>query len=64
MAFSNRLGLGQEFDIYVAAFRLPDLIFNLLILGTLSVAFIPVLVGYLNKNREEAEKFSSTIFNF
>ncbi|MDP3994104.1 MAG: murein biosynthesis integral membrane protein MurJ [bacterium] len=64
LAFSNRLGLGQEFDIYVAAFRLPDLIFNLLILGTLSVAFIPVLVGYLNKNREEAEKFSSTIFNF
>ena len=64
LVFSNRLGAGEEFDIYIAAFRLPDLIFNLLILGTLSVAFIPILVGYLNKDPEEAEKFSSTIFNF
>ena len=64
LAFSNRLGAGEEFDIYIAAFRLPDLIFNLLILGTLSVAFIPVLVGYLHRDREEAARFSSTIFNF
>ncbi len=63
LVFANRLGAGQEFDIYVAAFRLPDFIFNLLILGTLSVAFIPVFVEYLNRDPEEAAKISSTIFN-
>lgn len=64
VVFANRLGAGEEFDIYVAAFRLPDFIFNLLILGTLSVAFIPVFVEYLQKNKEEAVKIASTFFNF
>ena len=63
MVFSNRLGAGQESDIYVAAFRFPDLIFNLLILGTLSAAFIPVFVEYLGRDREEAFVVASTIFN-
>lgn len=61
---ANRFGAGQEVDIYVAAFRVPDLLFNLLIAGTLSVAFIPVFVEYLRKDAEEAAKVSSTIFNF
>lgn len=61
--FANRLGAGGEADIYVAAFRLPDLVFNLLILGTLSVAFIPVFVGYLHKDREEAWRVAGTVFN-
>ena len=30
-------------DTYYAAFRIPDLIFNLLILGAIAAAFIPVL---------------------
>lgn len=64
VVFSNRLGPGREFDIYVAAFRLPDFIFNLLILGTLSVAFIPVFIEYLSRSKQESAKISSTIFNF
>lgn len=63
MVFSNRLGASGESDIYVAAFRFPDLIFNLLILGTLSAAFIPVFVEYLGRDREEAFVVASTIFN-
>lgn len=62
-ALGHNLGAGQEMDIYVAAFRVPDLIFNLLILGTLSVAFIPVFVGYLGQDRREAFGIASTIFN-
>lgn len=60
---AHKFGAGIEVDIYVAAFRVPDLIFNLFILGTLSVAFIPVFVEYLNKNRQEALKIASSIFN-
>ncbi len=61
--FAHQFGAGQEMDIYVAAFRIPDLLFNLLILGTLSVAFIPVFVEYLRRDEQEAEKIASTIFN-
>ncbi len=38
---SRSHGLGQ-LDPYYAAFRLPDLIFNLLVLGAITSAFIPV----------------------
>lgn len=63
MVFANKLGVGGELDIYVAAFRIPDLVFNLLILGTLSVAFIPVFVSYLERDAREAPRIASTIFN-
>jgi putative peptidoglycan lipid II flippase len=42
-------------DTYVAAFRLPDLVFNLIVLGAISSAFIPIFADYLaRKKREEA----------
>lgn len=40
-------------DIYNAAFRIPDLIFNFLILGAISSAFIPVFSGFLAKKKNE-----------
>jgi len=41
--------------IFFAAFRLPDLIFQLLILGAMSVAFIPIFTEYLEtKSKKEA----------
>jgi putative peptidoglycan lipid II flippase len=53
-----------EASIFFAAFKLPDLMFQLLILGTLSVAFIPVYTEYLNKDGEkEAFSFASNILN-
>lgn len=59
--FRNRLlahyffsGRERELDAYFAAFVLPDTIFQLLILGALSAAFIPVFTEYLKKNKEEA----------
>jgi putative peptidoglycan lipid II flippase len=61
--FAATFGKGDLADIYIAAFRVPDLIFNLLILGTLSVAFIPVFTEYRLKNREEANDIANTIFN-
>lgn len=50
--------------IFFAAFKLPDLIFQLLIFGALSVAFIPVYTEYLNqKGDDEASEFASNILN-
>ena len=50
--------------IFFAAFKLPDLMFQLLIFGAVSVAFIPVFTDYLTKKGEnEAFKFASNILN-
>lgn len=47
-------GYEAQLDAYFAAFVLPDTIFQLLILGALSAAFIPVFTEYLHRNRQEA----------
>lgn len=48
--------------IFFAAFRIPDLIFQILILGSLSVAFIPVFTEYLEtKNKFEAFAMARSI---
>ncbi|MBF8280283.1 MAG: putative lipid II flippase MurJ [Candidatus Magasanikbacteria bacterium] len=39
---THTFGAGDILDSYYAAFRIPDLLFNLLILGALSAGFIPV----------------------
>lgn len=43
----------ETLSIYFAAFRLPETIFEILIFGTLSSAFIPVFTSYISKKREE-----------
>ena len=60
---SSSFGAGQILDAYYAAFRLPDLIFNTLILGALSSAFIPIFLKYWNKDKEEAWKITNSVFN-
>lgn len=42
---ASQFGAGEDLDIYYAAFRVPDLIYNLLIVGALSAGFIPVFVA-------------------
>lgn len=55
-------GAGADLDVYFAAFRVPDLIFNLLIFGAISSAFIPVFAGYLaNGKKEIADKVGSVV---
>lgn len=51
---AGQFGAGDELDIYYAAFRVPDLIFNLLVLGALSAGFIPVFVSLLNDPNKPA----------
>lgn len=53
----------EELDIFFASFRLPDLIFEILISGALASAFIPIFIKY-EKNQEELEQNISSIINF
>lgn len=56
----------DKIDIFWAAFRLPDMIFQIIILGALSVAFIPVFTEHMqNKGKEDAfETARSVLFVF
>lgn len=56
-------GAGDVLDTYYAAFRLPDLIFNTLILGALSAAFVPVFLEYWHKDKNEAWRIANTVLN-
>ncbi len=51
----------EELDIFFAAFRLPDLIFEILITGALSSAFIPIYIKYKKDNKELYSNISSII---
>jgi len=52
-----------QLDVYNAAFRLPDLIFKLLVTGALSASFIPVFSSYLHKSEKKAYEIASSVIN-
>ncbi|MBP8591511.1 hypothetical protein KBI33_03570 [Candidatus Shapirobacteria bacterium] len=55
----------QELDAYNAAFKIPDLLFQLLITGSISAAFIPLFSQALEKkNSQKAQKIASSLFSF
>jgi len=43
---AGAFGAGDELDIYYAAFRIPDLVYSLLVMGVISAGFIPVFMAY------------------
>jgi len=54
----------SELDIYFAAFRIPDLIFNFLILGAISSAFIPVFCDLkANGKKEDSWDLTNSLMN-
>ncbi|MBN1585132.1 murein biosynthesis integral membrane protein MurJ [Candidatus Uhrbacteria bacterium] len=59
---AGTFGAGPELDAYYAAFRMPDLIYNLFVFGAISAAFIPVFSRFSDdgegSNREANELVS------
>jgi putative peptidoglycan lipid II flippase len=57
-------GAGPELDAFFAAFRLPDLIFQLVAAGALSSALIPIVAGLLTTaEQQRAWRLVSTVTN-
>ncbi|MCL5113589.1 MAG: murein biosynthesis integral membrane protein MurJ [Patescibacteria group bacterium] len=55
-------GASDILGVYLASSRLPDFLFQLVIAGALSSAFIPVFSDYLGKQKyEEAHRVASTL---
>src|SRR2546430_583940 len=61
---ANPFGTSHNLDDYRVAFGVPDLLFNLLLAGAISSAFIPVLSEHLAKNEpERARQIAGRVLN-
>lgn len=59
---ASTYGASDILDVYYASFRIPDLVYSLLVLGALSAAFIPVFTEVSKKQSDtEAWKLASRI---
>lgn len=50
IVIAGAFGTGADYDAYVAAFRLPDILFMLIAGGALGTAFIPILTERLTRH--------------
>lgn len=54
----------DDLGVYYAAFRLPNMVFELLVMGALATAFIPVFTTFLDtKGKESAFRMASVLIN-
>src|SRR3989344_207622 len=53
----------EELDLFFAAFRMPDFVFEILITGALTSAFIPIFIKY-EKDKSQLYSTISSIINF
>ncbi len=60
---AGRFGAGEELDIYYAAFRIPNLVYGLLVSGGIIAAFLPVFSEYFNKDKKKAWDLTSNSLN-
>jgi putative peptidoglycan lipid II flippase len=58
---AHTYGDGPVIDAYYAAFKIPDLIYSLLVMGALTVGFIPIFTKLFQKEKESAWKLAQNI---
>lgn len=62
--FASTFGAGEVLDSYYAAFRIPDLLMGILIVGTLSIAALPVITQAWKRGEAEAERLVAALLNY
>ena len=64
IVLARQFGTSESFSAYVSAFRIPDLLFLVVMAGAFGSAFIPVFSGLLGDGEDEAAwKLASVVFN-
>ena len=64
LVIGAQFGASSELDAYLAAFRIPDAIFQLVVAGALSAALIPVYASYRARGEEhEGWALASSVIN-
>ncbi len=61
--FFNNLEGQQAYEAFQVAFQIPDLLFQLIVLGALSAAFIPLFTELKRKDKKKAFAFTSIVMN-
>jgi putative peptidoglycan lipid II flippase len=65
VVLANQFGTTSTMDAYVSAFRIPDLLFLVVIAGSFGAAFIPVFGEYLAKgDQERASRLASAVLTW
>lgn len=62
-AFFNTQTSREAFEALLVAFQIPDTMFQLIVLGALSAAFIPVFSSLKKRDAEQAFMMSSIVMN-
>lgn len=57
---AGQFGAGDELDVYYAAFKIPDLMFQLIVVGALSASFIPLFTAHMQKEGGEKKAWEFT----
>ncbi|MDD2696952.1 MAG: murein biosynthesis integral membrane protein MurJ [Candidatus Pacebacteria bacterium] len=60
---ASTFGASSNLDVYFAAFRIPDFVYNILIAGGIIVAFLPLFSEYFLKDEKETWKFTNNVLN-
>ena len=64
LVIANTFGATADLDAFFAAFRIPDLIFQLVAAGALSSALVPIVSGLFTTNEQQrAWRVVSTVIN-
>lgn len=62
---ARQFGTSPNYDAYVAAFKIPDLLFLVVMSGAFGSAFIPVFGGFLSRgDREKAWRLASSVLTY
>lgn len=60
---ASTFGASSNLDVYFAAFRIPDFIYNILIAGGIVVALLPLFSEYFLRDKKEAWDFVNNVLN-
>ncbi len=63
VVIAHQFGTSPALDAYFVAFRIPDLIFQLLAGATLGSAFIPTFARMMSRSDSEAWRLASSVLN-
>ncbi|MFH1547665.1 MAG: murein biosynthesis integral membrane protein MurJ [bacterium] len=62
--FARFFGASKELDVFWAAFTIPDIIFNIVAVGSINAALIPLFSEKLSENGKRVSRFFAKILNF
>ncbi len=60
---AGRFGAGRELDVFFAAFRIPDFVYNILIVGGITIVFLPLFAEYFTRDEKESWLMVNHVLN-